>query len=72
MERLADYISRIIRMESEGEVGRTPEGSDTSQSHAGGSSQGICDQTGSPQRHRSGVGQTGSVGEQDRCFHKGI
>ena len=72
MERLADYISRIIRVESEGEVGRTPEGSDTSQSHAGGSSQGICDQTGSPQRYKSGVGSFGQVREQDRCFHKGV
>ena len=72
MERLADYISRVIRMESEGEVNGTPKSSDTSQSHAGRNSQRVCDQTGSPQRHRSGVGQTGSVGEQDRCFHKGI
>ena len=65
MERLADYISRIIRVESEGQNQRTPKGADSSQPHAGGDSQGICDQTGSPQRHRSGVGQTGSVGEQD-------
>ena len=56
MERLADYISRVIRMESEGQGERTPEGTDTSQPHAGGSGEGVRDETGSPQRHQSGVG----------------
>ena len=65
MERLADYISRIIRMESEGENQRTPEGADSPQPHAGRDSQGICDQTRSPQRHRSGAGSFGQAREQN-------
>ena len=72
MERLADYISRVIRMESEGEVNGTPKSSDTSQSHAGRNSQRVCDQTGSPQRYQSCVRSSGQVREQDRCFYEGV
>lgn len=65
MERLADYISWATRMELEGKVVRTAKNLDPAQQDAGGDCQGVRDETGSPQRHQSGVGQAGSPRGQD-------
>lgn len=61
MESLTDYIARITRLESEGEVSRVGEDYDPSEQDSGRASQRVRDEGRLTHGHRSDTGQAGQV-----------
>ena len=65
MESLADYIARVARLESEGEVSRVGKDHNPSEQDSGRASQRVRDEDRLAHGHRSDTGQVGQVREQN-------
>ena len=65
MESLADYIARITRLESEGEVSRVGKDHDPSEQDSGRASQRVRDEGRLAHGYQQNNGQVGQVREQN-------
>ena len=70
MESLADYIARIIRLESEGEVSRVGKDHNPSEQDSGRDAQRVRDQGRLAHGHQSDHRQVGPTRDQDRPVYE--